>query len=97
MLWLMRSNEDLDSLDILSYFIKASKRKKNAIFKIICSTKSLEYLNFFGSKNLQTLILHPNSKAAVFFSFVTPASANILCCFVLFALKELKLLIDFFW
>lgn len=58
MLWLMRSNEDLDSLDILSYFIKA---------KIICSTKSLEYLNFFGSKNLQTLILHPNSKAAVFF------------------------------
>lgn len=69
MLWLMRSNEDLDSLDILSYFIKASKRKKNAIFKIICSTKSLEYLNFFGSKNLQTLILHPNSKAAVFFFF----------------------------
>lgn len=66
MLWLMRSNEDLDSLDILSYFIKASKRKKNAIFKIICSTKSLD-LNFFGSKNLQTLILHPNSKAAVFF------------------------------
>lgn len=66
MLWLMRSNEDRDSLDILSYFIKASKRKKNAIFKIICSTKSLD-LNFFGSKNLQTLILHPNSKAAVFF------------------------------
>lgn len=34
MLWLMRSNEDLDSLDILSYFIKASKRKKMLFLKL---------------------------------------------------------------
>lgn len=93
MLWLMRSNEDLDSLDILSYFIKASKRKNfNYLLYKILGISQFLWVQKPSNINFASKL----KSSSFFFSFVTPASANISCFFVLFALKELKLLIDFF-